>query len=171
MPRVRTLIPILLALLAWSCNSAPKEPDPNWVSSEIAVSSDSTLWQVILLALHKMEFPKSAEMDRANMSLVSGWKIELSPWKGRGTRQRAEVSCTPVGPGRWQVETRVATQINQALARPMDYSYAEWEWVPDDGMTARILMQHIHSYFQRDIQLSEPVEDPIREALGRPARP
>ena len=31
---------------------------------------------------------------------------ELAPWKGKGTRKQAVVTCVPVGPGRWNLEAR-----------------------------------------------------------------
>ncbi|MEM7306536.1 MAG: hypothetical protein AAF682_07695 [Planctomycetota bacterium] len=156
-----------LLLLTSACNSTPDEPDPTWTEADVVAGSDSLLWKVTLLALRKMEFPESAEMDRSQMKAVSGWKIELSPWKGKGTRHRAEVVCTPVGPGRWTVETRVQKQVNQALAKPLDYSYAEWEWVADDVVAAQILLQHIRSFLDPQIELRERADDPVDEYLKK----
>jgi len=158
----------LLALLSLgACNSAPKEPEPTWTSSQLVVGSDNQLWQVVLLALNATGFPQGAEMNRGDMHVVSGWKIELSPWKGRGTRKQAEVLCTPLGPGRWSVDVRVKMQTNQTLAQTLDYSYADWEWVDDDETTARIIVQHMRAYLRPELILEDAPADPVEEYLRR----
>ena len=160
----------LLAVLPFlgACQSSPpEEPDPSWMQSEVHAGSDNQLWKVLLLALNQTGFPEGAEMNRGDMHIESGWKIELSPWKGKGTRRQALVTCTPVGPDRWEVSVRVRKQINNALARTLDYSYAEWEWVEDDDVQARILLQHLRGYLDPQIELTEHVEDPVEEYLRK----
>jgi hypothetical protein len=165
-PVKRTLLALCACLaLCAACSSAPKEPEPAWAEAEVVAGSDSLLWKVILLSLRKLDFPEGAEMDRARMHVVSGWKIELSPWKGRGTRKQAEVLCTPIGPGRWSLEARVKTQVNNALARTLDYSYAEWEWVPDDPSEARVILGHVRAFLVPDLELEDLPTDPAREHL------
>jgi hypothetical protein len=158
---------LLSALLAGGCSSTPKEPEPVWAETQVVAGSDSLLWKVILLSLRKLDFPEGAEMDRAQMKVISGWKIELSPWKGRGTRKQAEVLCTPIGPGRWELSARIKTQINNALARTLDYSYAEWEWVPDSTSEARVLLQHVQAFLVPDLEVEDQPLDPAEEYLRK----
>ncbi len=167
MTRPAILLSALAALALCACETTPPEPEPSMIESEVVAGSDRLLWKIVLLSLRKMDFPESAEMDPTNMKAVSGWKVELSPWKGRGFRQQAEVTCTPIGPGRWEIETRVKKQVNQSLARPLDLSYAEWEWVPDDVEAARILLQHIRTFLNPSIELSEDEEDPVDAYLRK----
>ena len=167
MPRSAILLSSLAFLALSACDTTPPEPEPVLIESQVVAGSDRLLWKIVLLSLRKMDFPESAENDPANMKAISGWKVELSPWKGRGFRAQAEVSCTPIGPGRWEVETRVKKQVNQSLTRPLDLSYAEWEWVPDDDMAARILLQHIRTFLSPEIKLSEEKDDPIEEYLKK----
>ena len=159
--RAFTGLALLAALFAGGCSTTPKEPEPVWAETQVTAGSDGLLWKVILLSLRKLDFPEGAEMDRSQMKVISGWKIELSPWKGRGTRKQAEVTCTPIGPGRWALAARIKTQINNALARTLDYSYAEWEWVPDDQTEARIILQHVRAFLAPDIEVKDPPTDPL----------
>jgi hypothetical protein len=153
--------------LAGACQSTPEEPDPILATSEVVAGSDNQLWKVVLLALNQNGFPQGAEMNRGEMHVVTGWKIELSPWKGKGTRKQAEVTCTPLGPDRWALAVRVRQQVNNTLAQTLDYSYAEWEWVPDDHVLARIVLQHIRSYLHPEIELRDQPDDPIEEYLRK----
>jgi hypothetical protein len=165
MRTVRALagLALVAALLVGGCSSTPKEPDPVWAETQVTAGSDSLLWKVILLSLRKLDYPEGAEMDRAQMKVISGWKIELSPWKGRGTRKQAEVTCTPIGPGRWALEARIKTQINNALARTLDYSYAEWEWVPDDDSEARVLLGHVRAFLVPELEVEDQPLDAAEE--------
>lgn len=150
-----------LALVCAGCASTPEEPEPTWAEAEVAVGSDSLLWKMLLLSLRKLDYPEGAEMDRSQMHVVSGWKIELSPWKGKGTRKQADVLCTPIGPGRWRLQARVKTQVNNTLARTLDYSYAEWEWVQDDAAEARILLQHVRAFLAPELEVGPEEPDPL----------
>jgi len=165
------LFPILaaLALCASACSVSPSGPEPALAEAEVVAGSDSLLWKVVLLSLRKLDYPEGAEMDRSQMKVVSGWKIELSPWKGRGTRKQAEVICTPIGPGRWTLTARVKTQVNNALARTLDYAYAEWEWVPDDPSEARVILGHVRAFLQPDLEVNEEPPDPL-EHVRKPPR-
>jgi hypothetical protein len=58
-------------------------------------------------------------------------------------------------------------QINNTLSQTLDYSYAEWDWVPDDATTARILVQHIRAYLRPDLELHDEPADPVEEYLKR----
>jgi hypothetical protein len=157
----------LVTLAPAACNSTPEEPPPTWARADVVAGSDSLLWKVVLLSLRKMDFPEGADLDRSRMRVASGWKIELAPWKGRGTRKQANVTCVPIGPGRWGLQVRVKTQVNNTLTRPLDYTYAEWEWVADDVESARILLQHIRTFLSPEIELEERPTDPVDEYLKK----
>ena len=157
----------VLCLPGAACNSTPEEPDPTWASAQIVAGSDNQLWQVMQLALNRTGFPQSAGMNRGDMHVVSGWKIELSPWKGKGTRKQAEILATPVGPDRWKIDVRVKKQINNTLAETLDYSYAEWEWAEDDEVTARIVLQHVRAYLSPEFELEDAQADPVEEYLKK----
>lgn len=162
-----TVAPVLAPLLLAGCETTPEEPDPVLMEAEVVAGSDRLLWDVILLSMRKLNYPESAASQPTEMHAISGWKMELSPFKGEGWRKRAEVTCTPVGPGRWRVETRVAMQVNETLAKTLDPSYAEWEWAADDTGEARVLLFHIRTFLDPQIELSPEEEDPIRRFLDR----
>lgn len=167
MTRLICIAVCVFSLGLTACQNTPEEPDPLLAEAQVECGSDNQLWKVVLLSLHQTGFPQGAEMDRGQMHVVTGWKIELSPWKGKGTRKQAEVWCTPLGPDRWDIDVRVRQQINNALARTLDYSYAEWEWVQDDDTMARIVLQHIKGYLNPEIELTDQPADPVEEYLQK----
>ena len=168
---IRRVLPFVVLVIAGlalgSCKSTPKEPEPQWARTEVTAESDDLLWKVILLSLRKMDFPEGADMDRGNMRLATGWRIELSPWKGRGNRRQAVVEAEPIGPRRWRVQARVRMQKNDTLARPMDPTYAEWVWIEDDVSAARIVLQHVRAFLQPELELRPEEVDPVEEYLKR----
>jgi hypothetical protein len=157
-PLRRALLAICAAAAALlgACRSTPEEPDPDWVSLEIQAGSEKVLWEFTVASIQKLGFPIGAEMDERASRALSGWKESLMPFKGMGHRERAEVRFEPVGEraaGRFRVEVRVKKQTNENLARPLDPTYAEWEWAADDREQAKILLQHIRSYFPAEVDV------------------
>ena len=162
----RALLPLSLGLLV-SCAAIGKslgkrEPDPNWQTREIQAPSDRVLWKISLLAVEKMGFPLAGGLDPSAGEIKSGWQTHLAPFGRKGYRMRAEVRLSPLERGRWQVETRVARQINDAIVAPLDPSRADWKWEPDDAVQALILLQHISVAFVPDLELPEEGDgDPL----------
>ena len=159
----------LFALLSvTSCGSLrDKEPEPLWQEMQVEAPSDRVLWKLALLSVEKVGFPLAGGLDPSSGVITSGWRTNLQPFQGEGYRMRAEVRLSPTGPGRWAVGARVKKQINDALVAPLDPTRAEWEWAPDDPLVARVLLQHIRSYLDPEIEIGEESpEDPV-EALLR----
>jgi len=155
----------LLLLAAAGCKGPGREPDPAWQVSDVAAPSDRVLWKVALLSLDRQGYPLGSGLDPSSMELVSGWKSQLAPFSGKGFRTRAELRMEPVEKGRWKVRARVAKQINKSLSRPLDPSYAEWKWVPDDTVSAQILLQHVRSFLETEIELRDRPSDPVEAYL------
>lgn len=158
---------LTLALFGTSCSTTPKEPDPVWQRVEVPSPSDRVLWKVTLLSLEKGGFPLGGGLDPSSMQLTTGWKLDLAPFSRQGTRRQAEVRMKPSARGVWDVEARVKCQINKSLVKPLDPQYAQWEWTGDDVVAARVLVQHVRSFLQEDIELSDAPEDPIEAYLER----
>lgn len=162
----RLALPLVLAAAALaSCSSAPDEPEPLWRDLEVSAPSDTVLWRVTLLSIRKMGFPLGAGLDQSALVAETGWKNDLAPFKGDGFRSMAEVRMRPVGPGRWSVRARVKKQVNQSIVRPLDLRYAEWEWVEDDERATAILLQHIRSFLDDDLELRDRPDDPVEAYL------
>jgi len=163
------LLAAVPALFAASCSSVPREPDPDWQRTTIEAPSDRVLWKIGLQALRKMRFPIGSGLDPSSMSVTSGWRMDLQPFSGAGTRMMAELRMSPVARGQWRVEARVKKQVNKALTNPLDPKYAEWEWEPDDAGMSVVLLQHMRSSLTPTITPSERAEDPLeawREERG-----
>jgi len=137
----------LLALATCACSSKPDEPDPSWKEVEVESRSERVLWNVLVLALQRQGYPLGAELDEPRLVALSGWRNHLAPFKGKGYRLRAELRAESVGGTRYRVSARVSKQLNQALVRPVDLAYAQWEWTDDDELAAEILLRHVESYF------------------------
>lgn len=149
------LLGICAALFAFlgACKSTPEEPDPEWVTLEIQAGSEKVLWEYTVASIQKLGFPVGTAMDEREQHALSGWKEALMPFKGMGHRERAEVRFEALGGGRFKVDVRVKKQTNENLAKPLDPTYAEWEWAEDDRDQAKILLQHIRSYFPAEIDV------------------
>lgn len=142
------LLLALFALVASACASTPEEPDPSWKEVEVESQSERVLWNVLVLALQRQGYPLGAELDEPRLVATSGWRNHLAPFKGKGYRVRAQLRAESVGGTRYRVSARVWKQLNQALVRPVDLAYAEWEWTADDELAAEILLRHVESYFE-----------------------
>lgn len=165
--RASTVATLLLALLcAWSCNSAPEEPEPLWTTGEVAVSSDRVLWKVTLLALEKQGFPLAGGVDPSSGVLTTGWRLDLAPFSGEGRRRQAEIRFKPLRAGAWEVKARIKQQKNASLAKPLDPRFADWQWIEDDVVAASVLVQHIRARLAPAIELRES-EDPLEELLEK----
>lgn len=149
------------------CVSSNREPDPVWQEADLDAPNDRLLWKVALRACDKMGFPLGAGLDPSTMVVETGWRTNLQPFRGEGTREKAELRFVPQERGLWTVEARVKRQRNMALARPLDIRYAEWEWFPDDVPTARLLVQHVRSYLSPDIQPVDRPDDPVEAYLRK----
>lgn len=140
---------VLLALLLAACNSV-KKYDADWADGRVKAVNEEVLWRVTRLALQHERYPLQGRFDPNSRSTQTGWATNLAPFKGDGFRVKAEVKYEPVGPGEYDLSVRVMRETNEALARPLDLSYARWKPAPDDTARARILLQHIRSYLGGD---------------------
>lgn len=156
----RTLLVLLLGLLLGACRMSPREPDPQWRSTELESVSERILWIHALNGLQRLRFPVGTDANPSERRVKTGWKTDLAPFRGDGKRQFAELLMEPVGERLWNVKVRVASQANMALSNPLDPQYAKWEWRADDPRQADILLQTIRSSIQAPLEApSEPTEE------------
>ena len=87
-----------------------------------------------------------ARFDPLEPSASTGWFVSLAPFKGQGYRERAHIRYERLAEGEFRVSARVERETNQALARPLDISYADWKAAEDNTARARILLQRIRTY-------------------------
>ena len=149
-----------------SCSSFDMTPEaePEWLYDHMDVTSTTLIWEVTLIALEKLRFPIGSGLNPATMTATSGWKVSLAPFHRDGFRQQAIVEYTPGIDGEgWDIRVRVKKEVNNALAKPLDITYAEWESVPDDTLTAGILLQHIRARLRPGLEFQEPEPDPLEK--------
>ena len=153
--------------LGTACSSSPKDPETvgSWKEVELEAPTDHVLWQLTLLSIQNMGFPLGSELDPTSGRVQTGWKTELQPFRGEGTRSRAHLRLEPIEPGRWKVRARVEREQNMALAAPLDPQRAEWEAAGDDERMALVLLHHIQSRLDPKIELTPAAPDPL--ASGR----
>lgn len=155
-------LPFLASLcLALACTSVARQEaldakEERWKSAEVEAPSDRVLWQLTLLSVQGQGFPLAAGSDLGSRKLESGWKIDLQPFKGQGSRRRAIVRLTPLEPGRWKVETRVRVEHNQNLVTPLDPVRAQWKTSADDEGGAQVILQHIRARLSPELELAPP---------------
>lgn len=154
---IRALLFLVLCLTP-ACTSVARqealsEKEARWKSLEVEAPSDRLLWQLMLLSVQGQGFPLAAGSDLGSRQLESGWKIDMQPFRGEGTRRRAVLHLTPLEPGRWKVEARVKVEKNQNLVAPLDPVRAEWEPTADDELTAQVLLQQIRARLSPELEL------------------
>lgn len=157
----------LFTACASACTSVARQEamdakQARWRTLEVSAPSDRVLWQLALLALQSQGYPLGAGTDPGARQLESGWKTDLQPFKGDGRRWRALVRMTPLEPGRWKLEARVKCEKNQNLVTPLDAVRAEWEHASDDEAQAQILLQHIRSRLQPELEIMPARPAPAR---------
>jgi len=144
-----------LALLASLAGCGALGSSPEWTPYEIPMVSSMRLWEVTRLAMERSGFPVIHQgFDPKTRTAVSGWDMELHPFKGRGFRERLYVRYeTAESPGKLELSVRVERERNQALARPLDPSYAEWEADSDNTERARIVLQYMQSLLGTEFEV------------------
>jgi hypothetical protein len=156
---------VLAALaFAWilaGCLSSSEEPEPLFASDEVEASSDEFLWEVVELAVAKLDFPRKLNEELRHLVLETGWKTDLMPFRGLGSRRAAVVKLASLEQGRWRIEVRVKHQVNDTLKRPLDSSQADWKWASDDLAMAQILLQHVRGFLNGTIEPSPERDDPL----------
>ena len=147
---------LALVSLVCACQTGSEHP-PEWKTAELAPPSESVLWAVAGQELQRMDFPVGSDADPAQMVMLTGWRIQLAPFRGKGYRQRAEVRFEKIQaggksqvaknttPGHYRVEIRVERETNMDVVDPLDATRAKWEPAADDVEVAQIVLQRIRA--------------------------
>ena len=146
------LTPLLLALLVAATASLQGCVTPTRtfvVEKQVAASSENTLWETLLLSIKRSGYGYGIGADSGKREVVSNWKNDLAPYKGKGFRTRVIANYEPAenaGEGLlgYDVTIRVEKQTNESY-RSLDLTYAKWEPADDDAATARLVMQNLQA--------------------------
>lgn len=145
----------LTALLALTLLVAPglhgcAAPTKQFPSQKtVEASSENTLWETLLLAIRRSGYRYGIGADPAKREVVSNWKNDLAPYKGKGFRTRVIARYEPAadagqGLRGFDVTIRVEKQTNESY-RGLDLTYAEWEPADDDLARARLVTQNLQA--------------------------
>jgi hypothetical protein len=142
--RLVLLLSLLVAPLL-SCSSAPHvDEDGTW--SEVVVQNappQRDLLSAAEQAVMRTGFPPG-ERDEARGNVISGWDINLQPFRNQGRRWRGIIKVEVVEDGT-RLAARVQTQKNVEMDDTLDAGAAEWEDEPDDRGRSRVLLQQFLS--------------------------
>jgi hypothetical protein len=126
----------------------------DWVEADVVVPSERILRQVAVQAMSRNGFPPGTEASKAQSMVSSGWKVDLQPFKGDGTRAKAFVEYEEKNEREWHVYVRVLKETNGELAKPLELAKAKWESGPDDTESASRILRLIQ------MVLAPPAPDP-----------
>ena len=151
------------ALVVSAACSSTGDREGDWAEADFNVASERVLRQVATLALEKNGFPPGTEEVGAKSTVSSGWRVELQPFKGDGTRSKAHVQYEEKGAAQWHVWVRVEKETNEELAKPLELARAKWESAPDDRDAAARIVRYMQTVFGREFQMG-PKNNPA--AMG-----
>ncbi len=141
----------LLVCLVWlpllsGCHLFRSSKPELWEESELAVMNQQVLFTGVVYALQKEGFPVGMGADAGRGHIETGWRVQQSPFKGKGFRERAHLRFEPAGDGLHSlVRVRVERETNESL-RPLVQGSAKWERADDQTDVARRVLQYAHSY-------------------------
>jgi hypothetical protein len=148
-----------LALLAPLSGCAGTREKGDWASAHVTAGSDRLMWQVTIFALEKEGFPVTTQVDPGALVATTGWRTDLSPFRGQGHRERAEVRSVQTAPGNYEVRVRVERQVNMDIVQPLDLRFAKWEPAADNTEAAAVLLQRIRAWAETGTrQAGEPAK-------------
>ena len=162
----RTCIRIVLAclVLGWLPCCMGTGDKGTWSTAQISAGSDRLMWQVTIFALEKEGFPVTTQVDPGALHATTGWRTDLSPFRGQGHRERAEVHSTQIAPGTYEVRVRVEREVNMDIIQPLDLRFAKWESAPDNTDASGVLLQRIQSWAEAGSKQPIPITAPKPEA-------
>ncbi len=149
--KIASLAPALLLLLvpAFSACASVNRAIP--VERTVSAKTEFELWQALRIAVDMSDYPVGGGADSGKREIISGWKLDLAPYKGKGFRTRVLASYEPsASPGTsdplaaFEVTIRVEKDTNESY-RSLDPAYADWEGAPDDLIAAKTIMQRLEA--------------------------
>jgi hypothetical protein len=88
--------------------------------------------------------------DRATRTITTGWNTNLSPFAGKGRRDRLIVSLVGDGQAGWRATAKQESETNNNEENPLDEKEAKWEEIPNDGGLAARFLQNLDTRLQPD---------------------
>ncbi len=157
---------LTLLLLVGLSSCVSSKPEPQWVEHTVMAGTEGILWNAIEDAFDKVDLDLGTGIDLQACTARSGWRLSLSPFKGKGYREKASLEFSSAASdteGAYDVRVRVERESNEDIVRPVDPSFAVWEPAPDGVGLARRIMQFIRSALPAEFEMQgrrDPFEQP-----------
>ncbi len=136
----------MVLFLVSSCQLFRAKKPELWEESQLAIMNQQVLFTGVVYALQKEGFPVGMGADAGKGHIETGWRVQQSPFKGKGFRERAHLRFEPAGDGLHSlVRVRVERETNESL-RPLVQGSAKWERADDQTDVAQRVLQYAHSY-------------------------
>jgi hypothetical protein len=84
----------------------------------------------------------------AARTIITRWRVSLSPIRYEGRRTRAWVRFQEPNPGEWTVSAAVQSQQNTDIDSPGELTLAKWEQLENDVPKTNVLLYLIESGFR-----------------------
>jgi hypothetical protein len=90
------------------------------------------------------------KQDKAARAITTGWNTNLSPFSGKGRRDRLIVTLVADGRNGWRANVNQESETNNNEENPLDQKEAKWEATPNDGGLAARFLQNLDTRLQPD---------------------
>jgi hypothetical protein len=143
-----------------ACSVLGANPE-SWIEGDVNIASERLLRQIATIAMEKNGLPPGTEEGNLQSTVSSGWKVQLQPFKGDGTRAKAHMQYEEKSTSVWHVYIRVQKDTNEELARPLDLTQAQWASGPDDDAWATRILKTMQAMLGTEFHLSPEMAPPV----------
>ena len=88
--------------------------------------------------------------DRATRTITTAWNTNLSPFAGKGRRDRLIVTLVGDGQAGWRATVKQDSETNNNEENPLNEKEAKWEEIPNDGGMGARFLQNLDTRLQPD---------------------
>ncbi|MEZ6005168.1 MAG: hypothetical protein R3F17_04035 [Planctomycetota bacterium] len=139
---------LLAPVLLCGCRMFSSAPPKHTEEVTVGTRNSRVLFEAVVLGLQKEGFSVGQGADPGKNEVVTGWRVNASPFKGKGYRERATVNFSPAETeGESLVTCRVERETNESF-RPLLEGSAKWERAPDPEDVPKRVLAFIDAYLQ-----------------------
>jgi hypothetical protein len=96
--------------------------------------------------------------DRRARTITTDWNLQLSPFAGKGRRDRLVVTISGSPAAGWQPEARQESETNMNEENPLDLKSAKWKEMANDGGLASRFLQNLDTRMRPDERWREQLD-------------
>ncbi len=148
---MRSVFLCLLLLLGFSsCRLFQAHVPEQWEEAKIDTQNQKVLFEGIVLALGQEGFRVGTGAQPGKGVVRTAWRVNASPFKGKGWRERATVTFAQGEEGKSVVRARVHRETNESL-RPLLEGSAKWKRTDDQVNVSLRILEYLHAYLDFDM--------------------